>query len=106
MKQFRIVILLIIACVTLYGCPKDEDGHRYITIINQSDKAIVWQPRFFRIGEIDEQYNCRYVLGGGIDSNSSYKFYYDDRENTWEAGLNTHYLQIIVMDDSLFFTII
>jgi hypothetical protein len=101
MKQFRVIILLIATSVLLCACPKDENGHRYITIINQSDKTIVWQPRFFRIGEIDEQFDCLYTLGS-IHSNSSFEFRFDDRGNTWEAGLNTHYLQIMLMDDNVF----
>jgi hypothetical protein len=102
MKQFRVTILLIATSILLCACPKDENGDRYITIVNQSDKTVVWQPRMIRIGETDEQYNCQYVLGGSIHSNSSYKFAYDDRGNNWETGLNTHYLQIILMDAETF----
>jgi hypothetical protein len=101
MKQFKIVILLVATSMLLCACPDKGDGHRYITIVNQSDKTIVWQPRFFKIGEIDEKYDCQYTLGS-IHSNLSFKFNYDDRGNTWEAGLNSHYLQITVMDDSAF----
>jgi len=101
MKQIRVTILLIAISMLLCACPDKGDVHHYITIVNQSDKTIVWQPRFFRIGEIDEQYDCQYALGS-IHSNSSFKFDYDDRGNNWEAGLNSHYLQIMLMDDEIF----
>jgi len=101
MKLFKIAILLIATSLLLCACPKDENGHRYIAIINQSDKTVVWQPRFFRIGEIDEQFDCQYTLGS-IHSNSSFEFRFDNRGNTWEAGLNTHYLQIMLMDESVY----
>ncbi|GAB6013231.1 hypothetical protein [Viscerimonas tarda] len=94
MKQLKIVTILLL-CSMLYACPDNENGHRYITIINQSDKTIVWQPQMTRIGIIDVQSNCS---GRSVHSNSSYKFNYDDRGNTWETELNTHYLQITVMD--------
>ena len=101
MKQIKMTILLIVTSMLLCACPDKEDGHRYITIINQSDKTIVWQPRFFRIGEIYEHFDCQYTLGS-IQGNSLFKFNYDDRGITWEAGLKTHYLQIIIMDDKTF----
>ncbi len=101
MKQIKMAILVIATSMLLCACPKDENGHRYITIVNQSDKTVVWQPRFFRIGEIYEQYDCRYTLGS-IHSNSSFKFDYDDRGHNWEGALNTHYLQIMIMDDQTF----
>ena len=102
MKQIKITGLLIIAYI-LCACPNKEEGHRYITIVNQSDKTIVWQPRMIRIGETDEYYSCQWVLGGSIQSNSSYKFDYDDRRNNWEIGLNTrYYLQLIVMDAEIY----
>ena len=97
MKQLRMV-LFIAASVLLCACPDRDEGHRYITIINRSDKAIVWQPRMIRIGNTSEQYDCQYVIGGSIHGNSLYKFDYDDRGSNWEVGLNTHYLQIMLMD--------
>ena len=102
MKQIKITILLIATSMLLCACPDKTEGHRYITIVNQSEKTVVWQPRMIRIGEIDEQYNCQYGLGGSIQSNSSYKFDYDDRGNNWDAGLNSHYLQIMLMDAETF----
>jgi len=98
MKRLYTITKILLLMIMLSACPGNEDGHRYITIINQSDKTIVWQPRFFRIGETSEQYDCLYVLGGSIHSNSSFKFDYDDRGNTWEIGLINHYLQLILMD--------
>ena len=103
MKQIRMSILLIAIGMLLCACPgNNESGHRYITILNQSDKAIVWQPQMIRNGETDEQFNCRKILGGLINSDSLYKYEYDDRENNWEVGLSTHYLQIIVMEAKTF----
>ena len=103
MKQIRMSILLIATCMLLCACPdNNESEHRYITILNQSDKAIVWQPQMIRNGETNEQFDCRKILGGLINRDSLYKFNYDDRENTWEVGLNNHYLQIIVMEAETF----
>ena len=101
MKQFKVTIVLIAMAMLLCACPENENGHSHITIINQSDKTVVWQPRFFKIGKIDEQFDCQYTLGS-IHSNSSFEFRFDDRGNTWEAGLNNHYLQIMLMDTEIF----
>jgi hypothetical protein len=98
MRQFKTVMLLIAISMLLCACPDKEEGHRYITIVNQSGKTIVWQPRRIRIGETDEHYNCQYIPGESIHDNSSCKFDYDDRGNNWEVGLNTPYLQVMLMD--------
>jgi len=94
MKQLRMVILLLTACSILYACP-NKDGHYYITIINQSNKTIMFQPRELKIGQLDTLYVC---LGGGyiISHDSMYKL---DIRGTWEARLNKHsYLQLLFMD--------
>ena len=99
--KWFIGIILLSILLSSSKC-SDDEGHKYIIISNQSDKTIVWQPRFFRIGATDEQYDCQYVLGGSIHSNSSCKFDYDDRGNIWEVGLNTHCLQLILMDEDVY----
>lgn len=103
MKQFKVTILLIATCLLLCACP-DKDGHEYITIVNQSDKAIIWQPKVMNISEKNElQYACQSVIGGKIDSNSLDRFDYNGRGKPWESVLNSrYYLQIIVMDDETY----
>lgn len=102
-NQVKKIITLLFVVLICTGCPdKCEGCHQYITMVNKSDKTVVWQPRLLRINETEKQYNCEYVLGGSIQSNTSYKFNYDDGGNVWEAALNTHLLQIIVMDSEIF----
>jgi hypothetical protein len=99
MKQFRIIILSIATSMLLCACPKDENGHYHIIIVNQSDKTIVWETRMLEIGTSDTLFSCRYA-GFTTPPDSTYKFY--DRD-TWETGLNTkHYLQLILMDRDIY----
>ena len=102
MKYIRLIPVLIAILMLLCACPHKEDGHSYITLVNRSDRAIVYQERLMRIGEIDdEQYDCRYLIWG-IQENSTYQLYCDDRGTAWEAALDTYYLQLKIMDDETF----
>ena len=46
-------ILLMSIFMSSSKCSDNNEGHKYITIINQSKKAIVWQPQMIKIGEVD-----------------------------------------------------
>ena len=94
-------LILISGFILLNSCKKIE-GHEYIKLVNNSDNAIIWQHREFYLYPEDESFDCRYLIGGSIESNSYDSLDYDARGTTWEAGLNTHYLQIIVMERDLF----
>jgi uncharacterized lipoprotein YehR (DUF1307 family) len=41
MKQLGIRIIVIVVCVTLYACPKREEGHRFINFVNKADRNIL-----------------------------------------------------------------
>ncbi len=99
MRTFRITMLLIATSMLLCACPKDENEHHYITIINQSDKTIVWQARIMRIGETEEKYDCQRV-NRIINKDSTYKF--EMIRHSWEKELNGYYLQIMLMDAEIF----
>ena len=59
-KLWFIGILLMSIFISSSKCSDDDkEEHKYITIINLSNKAIVWQPQMVKIGEVDAQYACR-----------------------------------------------
>jgi hypothetical protein len=102
MKHLQIFTLIIASSLLLCSCPANEDGHDHITIKNNSNRRIAYQARNFKIGEIDNVFNCNYLMSGGVESNSTNQFFRGSR--TWEYELgNSDYLQIMLVDrDSLF----
>ena len=54
--------MLIASSFLLCSCPAYEDGHDHITIKNNSTRRIAYQARNFNIGEIDNVFNCKYVM--------------------------------------------
>ena len=101
MNTFKKILLLTTFLICLCACPNEENGHQHITIINNSDKTIIWQARFFKDSFIDKQFACQYTYKT-ICSNTSVKFNYDDRENVWETAMDKHYLQILFADYDTF----
>jgi hypothetical protein len=101
MKHLQITILLISISFLLYSCPAHEDGHEYITIKNNSNRRLAFQTRNFKVGEINNEYDCKFLINGGVESNSSIEFF--QGKMTWEDELGTStYLQIMLVDrDSL-----
>jgi hypothetical protein len=100
MKQFKFTILLIAASILLCACPKDENGHRDIAFVNNSEREIACQ-EIFGDGEStnsDTLFHCR-MSAIGIHANSSYIFECDEYASGWEVEFkNIPYLQLLVMD--------
>ena len=104
MKQFiRIIILLIMACISLCACPEHEDEHRYITIINQSDKEIAYQEL---INWSDTSFYCSshsISFLFNIPANSSRMHEVNIRSSSWESYLNNgQIMDIFVADAELY----
>jgi len=99
-KLLFIGILLMSIFISSSKCSDDDkEEHKYITIINLSNKAIVWQPQMVKIGEVDAQYACQ-KISKIIPGNSTYKF--DNGSNIGEEEFITHYLQFILMDEEIY----
>jgi len=97
MKYLKNLVLLILSSFIFCACPSREEGNNTIIIKNNSNRSIAWQPMFFKIGEKEEQYNCKFVIGGSVDSQSSGEFYKD--RGTWDGELNNdRYLQLTIID--------
>jgi len=93
--KLKVITLLFLICTLLCGCPeKYPNGHKYITIINNSDIEIAFS------AEIDWKYqdfcpsyhskNGMYYCLQPINKNSSFKHYaYDNhKEQPWELYLD------------------
>ncbi len=102
MKQFRSTILLIATSILLCACPKDENGHRYITFINKSERDISCQDFWSgSIIEADTLFQCG-VGAVGIPANSLCKFP-SLNHSGWETDFKLiPYIQFLVMDDSTY----
>jgi hypothetical protein len=97
MKYLKLLILLISSSFILCACPGREDGSYTIIIKNNSNRAIAWQPRIFNVSEKEEQYDCKYVVGGSIQSHSSQEF--DKVRDSWDRELgSSRYLQLMIID--------
>ena len=105
MKQIKITMLLITASIVLCGCPNNDDGHRYITFVNKSEREIACQ-KFCISGHVtneDMLFQCS-MPAVGISSDSSYNFR-SLGYSGWEAEFTTgglSYAQFLVMDAELY----
>jgi len=102
MKQFKVIILLIATSMLLCACPKKEDGHRYITFINKSERDISCQNFWSgHITDADTLFQCR--LGAvGIPADSLCNFP-SLNHSGWETDFRAiPYIQFSVMDDEIF----
>ena len=101
MKHLKIAILLIATSMLLCACPKEENGQRYITFANNSEKEIVCQAFVSgSITEADTLFQCK-TGARGISSNSSYNF--SSLHNSWEIDFNAmSYIQFLVMDAEIY----
>ena len=102
MKKLKIILVLM-ACITLYACPSKEDGHRYITFVNNSEREIVCQQ--FWSGSItnaDTLFQCR-IVAMGIFANSSHNFS-SASTSGWEIDFQLiPCIQYSVMDADIFY---
>ena len=103
MRQIRITILLI-TCIVLYACP-DEEGHYYITIVNKSERIIVFQPYEPRKVNTPPDQDSLFVCGIaalGFGSDTLYQFKCGSRNN-WETDLKgLLYIQFLIMDYEIY----
>jgi hypothetical protein len=100
MRKLKNIMLLTATFMMLCACPKEKNGHYYISVVNQSDKTIKWQRRLFKNNETDTLYNCQYI-GFIVLPDSIYL--YSSGRNTWETELNTSsYLQLILVDNDAY----
>ncbi|WP_321438223.1 hypothetical protein [uncultured Bacteroides sp.] len=104
MKQFQIAILLCMMCI-LCACPSNEKNeHRYIKIINESNKNIAFQ------GIIDWKdtfFYCNNSAGNtilfGIRHDSLYFFKVSMRSSGWEDYLSKgQIMDIFIVDEELY----
>lgn len=42
MKRLKVTALLLVSAISLCGCPKHDDWHKEIVIVNNSDKTIIF----------------------------------------------------------------
>jgi hypothetical protein len=104
MKQFEIVVLLVIADVLLCACPDKNENHRYINFINKSAKDIVCQEIYGNglSTKSDTLFHCR-LFAIAIQSETSHVFECDEYASGWEKDLeDIPYLQFIVMDMEIY----
>ena len=97
MKHVKILLLLVSTSFILCACPSREDGNDTIIIKNNSDRAIRWQPRLVKKGEIEDKYNCQYLTAGELEAHSSHTF--QKERGYWDEGLDdSRYFQIMIID--------
>jgi len=100
MKQFKITIILIIACIVFYACPDREKGHQYITIVNRTNKDVVyqglinWTDTFFYCS------NTGTTIPITVRADSLNKFEADIWSSGWEASLNRGEIMNILVADA------
>ena len=104
MKQFKIAILLIIACITLCACPKQEEGNRFIKFINKSEHRIACQMVWSgSITKVDTLYRCDYTSDRIILKDSIHFYECPVRDNGWEDSFNViPFLQFLIMDGDIY----
>jgi len=93
-KVFSLLLLfLVIICA---GCPK-EQGTRYITVINKSERKIVCQEFWSaRITDADTLFQCR-IFAAGISADTLYRF--SSLNSGWETDFKAiPYIQFLIMD--------
>jgi len=99
MKKLKKTILLITTSILLCACPKDENGTRYLTFVNKSEKRIDFQLHFLNgyITYEDTQIQCEKLVFG----------VYSDTLRRLSAGTHSYWenemkgylhLQILVID--------
>ncbi len=101
MKKFRNSILLIAISFIFCGCPENEEIHRNIAFVNNSDVEIVCQALVSgNISEKDTLFHCR-TGAVGISSNSQHNF--SSLHNSWEIDFEIiPYIQLLVMDSKIY----
>ena len=100
MKQFKITFFLIITCIMLCACPNREKGHYYITIVNRSDKDIVYQ---CLINWTDPFFYCSntgITVPITIRADSLNMFKADTWSSGWETSLNDGQTMNILVADA------
>ena len=103
MKQIKITIALIAACVLLYSCWYREDGHKYITFVNKSSSDLrcqeIWQGL---ITPEDTIYQCQNIPFH-ISADSLYYIQNAGYHGGWETDFKTiSYLQLLIMDETIY----
>ena len=100
MKKHTIKIIIILSML-LCGCPeKYPNGHKYIKIINRSNREIRWTFSYKKINEeMDLIYDCDDILRfTKVDSTELIECSVINLENKLN---NSYYFQIILVDGEL-----
>jgi hypothetical protein len=102
MKQFKITILMIATSMLLCACPNKEDGHRYITFVNKSERDISCQDFWSgHITDADTLFQCR-IGAVGIPTDSLCNFP-SLNHSGWETDFRAiPYMQFLVMDRDVY----
>jgi len=101
MKLFRIIIL-IVACITLYACSSSKGTH-YITFVNKSKSRIIFQPHFLTVNPTDEDalFQCRSLEFGVLPD--TLRCLSAGTHSNWESEMKgCSHLQLLVMDWNIF----
>jgi len=101
MNQFKIIFLMIVASMLFYGCEPDDDGHQFITIINNSDNKVrvqeVWSSK---ISNTDTLWRCGHAALS-LESNTSRMF--ESLHHDWEEDFNyIPFIQFLVFDAEVY----
>ncbi len=106
MKKIRMIMTLAIVCIVLCACPTDN-GHKYITFINKSDREIVCQEDYIMKKDPSEEatmdtlYNCKNGSLYGISADTLYN--HGDPTVSWERMFTDMlYLRVLVTDGEAF----
>lgn len=101
MKKSKIVLLLIVTSILLCACPEDN-GHDYISIVNNSEKTIACQEFWSgSIAETDSLYQCRIGIRSILPDSSRL---FESLNKSWEIDFNLiPFIQFIVMDTETYY---
>lgn len=106
MKHFRIIMLLGAAFILLCACPNYRGGPPYITIVNNSERNIVFQESYPQNMQVDSMIAC-HSGAACIKTDSLFKIEYWGWDNNKDAGwydyfVNQKYIQFIIMDEDTY----
>jgi len=100
LKVFSLLLIfLVLICA---GCPK-EQGTRYITVINKSERKIVCQPYCsnVKVPNTDTLFQCRHAADG-ILPDSLYR-YSSASYSGWEIDFKEiTYIQFLIMNSEIY----
>ena len=103
MKQFKTVILLIIASTVLCACLKLDDECSYITVVNKSEKRIDFQPHLLtaNLAHEDTLVQCSKSIFG-VRPDTLRRLSAGTHSDWGKEMKGYSYLQILIIDSEIY----